>query len=176
MTFRLAWLRRQFPQARVVNVWRDVDDQWRSWVRRAQEYRGLEDVGQDSVEFNAFRLAATCDDLQEHFPELAASESSSGLERFSKLWELSRREHERHADVCINLRELHDDFEGALARITAASGVALDPQRLRPLVSGERRESRPPIVRPRGLRLLDRAGRRYAETRVRMQRRRAGGS
>jgi hypothetical protein len=169
--FRLGWLRRHFPDARVVNVYRDLDDQWRSWVRRAQEYAGREDVGQDSVAFMGFRLAAWCDDLAAAYPELAAERSSSGYERFSKLWTLSRREHERHADVCVNLLELHDDFDGALRRISAAVGFSLDPGSLRSLVASERRAGQQVKERSRGMRLVDRAGMRYAEARVQRQRR-----
>ena len=176
LAFRLGWLRRNFPLARIVNVWRDVDDQWQSWVRRSQEYRGREDVGQNSVDFGAFRLAAMCDDLAPTHPELAREASSSGFERFAKLWELSRREHELHADVCVNLRELHDDFEGALERISAAAGVELDPLRLRPLVATDRRDARAAMIRPRRRSLIDRAGMRYAELRARLQERHAPGS
>lgn len=174
LTFRLAWLRANFPQARVINIWRDKEDQWRSWVRRSQQYLGREDVGQGSVEFMGFRLAAWCEDLKSTFPELSADASTSGFERFSKLWELSREAHERHADLCINLREFHDDFDAALARVSRASGIALDADELRHLMAPERRRASAQVPRRRGLRLVDRAGLRYAETRVRLQRRRIG--
>lgn len=171
-TFRLGWLRSNFPRARIVNIWRDRDAQWQSWVRRAQEHLGREDVGQDSVDFMAFRLAAWCDDLQSVYPELAAERSSSGYERFSKLWDLSRREHEQHADVCVELGTLRSDFAGSCARISDAVGIELDPARLGRLVAPEQRSTQP-RSRIRAGRLLDRAGMRYAEARVRRQLRRS---
>ncbi len=167
-TFRFPWLKRKFPTARIVNIYRERDDQWRSWVRRAQEYTRREDVGQDGVDFMGFRLAAWCEDLAPHYPELAASASTSGYERFSKLWELSRAEHEAHADICVELGELRNDFDGSLGRISAATGVTLDPAALRHLVAPtvEHRAKRSD-VRKRLDRLVDRAGMRYAEVRVR---------
>lgn len=173
LTFKLGWLKATFPRARIVNVWRDRDDQWRSWVRRVQEHLGRDDVGQDAVDFMGFRLAAWCDDLEDRYPQLAAARSASGYERFSKLWDLSRREHERHADVCIELRQLREDFDGSCRRISDAVGFELDAARLRHLVAPERRETEP-RPRARRLGLVDRLGQAYAEARVRRQLRRRG--
>ena len=169
-TFRLAWLRRHFPQARIVNVYRDRDEQWGSWVRRAQEHLGRQDVGQDSADFMAFRLAAWCDELADTYPELAAERCSSGYERFSRLWQLSRDEHERHAHVCVNLSELRSDFPLACARISKAVGLELDPAHLAHLVAPER-GPRDATRTSRRDRVVDRIGMRYAEARVRLQRR-----
>ncbi|MBM2821859.1 MAG: hypothetical protein HW413_605, partial [Thermoleophilia bacterium] len=105
-TFRLGWLKARFPHAHIVHVWRDRDDQWRSVVRRTQEYLEREDIGQDRPDFMGFRMAAWCDDLAPTYPELAAERSSSGFERFCRLWELSQAEHCRHADVSVELAEL----------------------------------------------------------------------
>src|SRR5262249_39028316 len=44
-TFRLAWLRAQFPEATVVHIWRAPEAQWRSVVRRGQAHFGREDIG-----------------------------------------------------------------------------------------------------------------------------------
>jgi len=171
-TFRLGWLRAHFPEARIVNVWRDCEEQWRSWVRRSQEYRGVEDVGQDSVEFRAFRLPDWCDDLKSTYPELGAERSSSGYERFSKLWQLSREQHERFADVCVSLDELRNDFDRACERISAAVGFELEPTRLRHLVSRGGAGRSATGIEARAARLLDRAGARYAAARLELMRRR----
>ena len=49
LTFRLGWIRAQFPVAKVVHVYRDCDAQWKSTVRRAQAFYGTKDVGQENV-------------------------------------------------------------------------------------------------------------------------------
>ena len=173
-TFRLAWLKANFPHARIVHVWRERDDHWRSIVRRTQEYLGREDVGQDRPDFMGFRMAAWCDDLAPTYPELAVDRSSSGYERFCRLWELSQAEHRRYADVSVELAELKGDFEGACARMSAAVGFELDANRLRPfLATGVRAEAPRGRLRRRADRLVDRAGARYAEIRVRAQTKRA---
>lgn len=170
LTFRLGWLKANFPNARIVHVWRERDDLWRSIVRRTQEYLGREDVGQDRPDFMGFRMAAWCDDLAPTYPELAAERSSSGYERFSRLWELSREEHRRYADVSVELAELKEDFETACARMAAAVGFELDANRLRSFLAAGARTATPRSRLRRGAdRLVDRAGARYAEIRVRAQ-------
>jgi hypothetical protein len=166
-SFRLGWLRSRFPAARIVHVYRDLDDHWRSIVRRVQDHLGREDVGQDRPDFMGFRLAAWCDDLAATFPELAADRSSSGYERFSKLWRLSKTEQEKHADVSIGLEELKADFPNACARISEAVRVELDPARLQRFLATAPREPRAPGTLGRRLTtMVDRAGARYAEARV----------
>jgi Sulfotransferase family len=165
--FRLPWLRARFPAARVVHVYRDLDEQWESIVRRVQERLGRADVGQDRVDFMGFRMAAWCDDLEATYPELAAERSSSGYERFSKLWHLSKREQEKYADVSIALDDLRSDFPRACARISDAVGFELDVHGLSALLATGSRE--PPSRNRLRLeldRLVDRAGARYAEARV----------
>jgi hypothetical protein len=167
-SYKLGWLKANFPQARIVHIWRDRDDQWESILRRGRQRLGRQDVGEESVDFMAFRLAAWCDDLAESFPELARERSSTGYERFSKLWERSRREQQRHADVSIELAELKRDFEGACTRLSEGAGIELDPTLLRPYLSEERR--RPPRLGRAPLeRTIERIGQRYAEARVARQ-------
>jgi len=109
-TFRLGWLRAQFPQAKVIHIHRHRDEQWRSVVQRAQAHLGKQDVGQDEVTFNGMNMARWCEDLQDVFPELGAAHSQSGYERFCKLWELSYAEHRRHADLSVDYWDLTHNF------------------------------------------------------------------
>ncbi len=178
-TFRLAWLRAQFPQARIVNVFRDCEDQWQSWIRRAQAQLGREDVGQESVDFQGFRLRDWCEDLKSTFPELAAERSSTGYERFSKLWALSRQEHKRYSDVCVSHSELRNDTENALKRISAATGVPLDPSILQSYVITTPTRIRRPAAPHASVdvrSLIARAGRRYSDVRVAWARRKRAGN
>ena len=166
-SFRLGWLRARFPTARIVHVYRDLDSHWRSIVRRVQEHVGREDVGQERADFMGFRLAAWCDDLARAFPELAADRSSSGYQRFAKLWQLSKNEQERYADVSVALEELKADFATACAQVSAAVGFELDPLRLERFLAPDARPATPrPAFGGRLTRVVDRAGARYAEARV----------
>jgi hypothetical protein len=121
-----------------------------------------------------FRMAAWCDDLAPTYPELAIERSSSGYERFCRLWELSRQEHQRYANVSVELAQLKNDFETACAEISDAVGFELDAARLRSFLAPGARSTTPTSpLRRRIDRLVDKAGARYAETRVRRQTQRA---
>lgn len=168
--FRLGWLRRQFPRSRVVHVWRDREDQWESIVRRVQRHLGREDVGQSRVDFRGFNIATWCDDLAPVYPELEAGRSSSGFERFSKLWALSKAEQERHADISVRFRELTQEFESTFDRVRRAVGGDFPVVPLRSLVAGREVRRRPPIRgKSRGglAHWIDRLGRRFAREWVR---------
>ncbi len=174
-TFRLGWLKARFPTARIVHVYRDKDDQWNSIVRRSQEFYGREDVGQNRVDFNGFSLQRWCDDLQHTYPELAASACSSGYERFSRLWDLSYREHTRHADVSVALADLTADFRTTGGEIFETVGCPVDLHHLDSFVV---RSAAPGAMAPGRLvkamrsirRRVDNLGHRYARVRVRLRR------
>jgi len=166
LAFRLGWLKARFPEAKIVHVYRDKDKQWGSIVRRGQETLGRDDIGQHSVDFAGFNVAEFCEDLKRVYPELEASRSANGYERFSKLWEASFAEQQRHADVSIGLHELIGDFDGTCTRIGEAIDYAFDLDRLRPLVVSPPGKRPEPALRARAIELLDTVGRKYAKGRV----------
>lgn len=165
-TFRMAWLRARFPAAKVVHVYRDRDQQWRSMLRRVQAHVGREDIGQDSPDFRGFNIAPWCDDLAPIYPELARENFGDGYSRFCALWQLSKSENQRHADVSLDFAELTDDFDNAWARIAEAVGLTTPASALRPLVVKSSAKPKPRAAASRARQFLDRGGRRYAEIRV----------
>ena len=175
LAFRLGWFRARFPQAAIVHIYRSKDAQWRSIVRRVQAYHGREDVGQESVHFKGFSIARWCDDLAPTYPELDAGRSRTGFERFSKLWERSYDEHRRHAHVSIDYDDLVRDFDAVMVRLwSAIDAPAADLGKLRRLVVSRDRQQQLAAGHARkplgGIhRLTDRALRRYAGARVRLQ-------
>jgi len=173
MAFRLDWLRARFPQAEIVHIFRDKKAEWNSIVKRVQQHFGREDVGQADVNFNGFSLAFWCEDLKAQFPELDARNSSTGYERFCKLWELSLTAHRRHADISIDFADLTHDFEATCKRLFDAVGCRADVAALKPLVTAPERQKSVPIqaggLTARLNDLIHRAGRRYAKARVRAE-------
>jgi hypothetical protein len=123
IAFRLGWVRAAFPQATIVHIYRDRQDQWKSVVRRVQAHHGREDVGQERVGFTGFGIARWCDDLAPRFPELEAARSSTGFERFGKLWELSYQHNVRSSDISIDYKDLLQRFEPTCERLWNAIGV-----------------------------------------------------
>lgn len=167
LPFRLAWLKARFPNAKVVHIRRDPESQWKSIVKRGQAQLGREDIGQGSVHFPGFNVARWCEDLKNRFPQLKPECSSSGFERFSKLWQASDDQQRRHADISIDYRTLTHDFEAVCAQLRATLGCEFNLASLRELVVPDGDQA-PLANRPRPVRdLIDRAGRKYARLRVR---------
>lgn len=170
LTFRLGWLKAKFPQAKIIHIYRDKDEQWNSIVRRGQEYFGREDIGQGDVNFAGFSLARWCEDLKGVYPELDAQNFTTGYERFCKLWELSFAEHKRYADISVDLRELTQEWEAACQRIGECIGSEFDAATLKPFVVQPESRKLAPIeqsgMKKRAVDLIDRAGRKYARARL----------
>jgi len=168
--FRLGWVRARFPAARIIHIYRDREDQWKSIVRRGQEYVGREDIGQNRPDFAGFNVGAWCDDLSGTFPELAELNFQNGHDRFAKLWELSYAEQRRYADVSVALHELTHDFEATCARISQCIAYELDAVRLKDVVVQPENRIKTAIgtltLRRRVAQIVDRLGQRYARARL----------
>lgn len=174
ISFRLGWIRAHFPTAKIVHVYRDKESQWKSNVRRAQEYTRRQDVGQDRTDYNGFSVAAWCEDLKPIFPELDAGRFRTGFERFAALWERSFAENRRYADISIDYRDLIRDFDAAWVRLwTAVGGPPVEVEALKPFVVPPERQQ--DLVRPRSAvrryadRVIDRVGWKYAQARLRLR-------
>jgi hypothetical protein len=167
-TFRLGWLRAKFPQAKIVNIYRNREDQWNSIVRRVQTHFGREDGEQEDVMFNGFNIADWCEDLKTTFPQLDARASKTGYDRYCKLYELSGAENERYADVSIDYWELTHNFETTCERIWEIVECTADIAPLKQFVILPEKQ-KPLPVRRSGIKmqleyLLERAGRRYSKS------------
>ncbi len=173
LSFRIGWIRTTFPHAKIVHIHRRKEDQWKSVVRRVQAHVGREDVGQHSVHFAGFNLATWCEDLRGRFPELEATRSQTGFERFSKLWELSYEQNTRYADISIDYWDLTHDFEAVCERMWQAVGVTgIDTARLKKLVVAPENQT---AALPQGFvsrktrGAIDKLLRKYARARVRLR-------
>jgi hypothetical protein len=123
LSFRLGWLRARFPNAKIVHIYRDATSQWRSNIRRSQETRECEDVGQDSVDYDGFNVATYCEQLKSVFPELDAEKFSNGFERFRALWERSFLEGQKYSDVSIAYHDLTHNFESTWSNVWKVIGA-----------------------------------------------------
>lgn len=175
LTFRLAWLKQNFPQAKFIHIYRDRDAQWKSIVRRSQSYFNREDVGQDQVTFNGMSIAHWCDDLQSTYPELASANSQSGYERFCKLWRLSYDTNRQSADISINFTDLTSRLETVCAEIWDCIGCNCDIAQLKKLIVRPERQKpvaiNPPGIRKQLLRRLDNLGLWIARGIIKLRRR-----
>jgi hypothetical protein len=170
-TFRIAWLRAKFPDAKVVHIYRKKEAQWNSNLRRVQSDQRREDVGQDSVHYNGFAVASWCEDLKSTFPELHASHFNTGYERFCKLWELCYEYNKKYADISIDYGDLTGNFEPTCERIWQAIGATgIDTTALKQfMIPPEKQKSRmirSTSVAQRANLLIDRLGRKYSHARA----------
>jgi hypothetical protein len=86
--FRLPWLRRQFPGAAIVHLYRHPRDQWCSSLVRPEEVP--RDVTLASFEpFDHYYLARWARDLGRHFPFLTDLGETSAYRTFYVIWKLS---------------------------------------------------------------------------------------
>jgi hypothetical protein len=173
ITFRLGWFRANFPEAKVIHIYRGKEAQWRSIVRRVEAVRGGQ-AGEQSVQFNGFGIATWCEDLKGLYPELEAAQSQTGFERFAKLWERSYRENVAHADVSIAYEDLLRDPERTMHSMFEAVGIVdIDVAALSQFVGGPQKHGqeqgavRGALSAAQGL--ADRALRRYASVYARLR-------
>jgi Sulfotransferase family len=170
LTFRLGWLRANFPRAKIIHIYRDKEKQWNSMVRRVQATYGREEVGQHEPSFPGFNMAGWCEDLKSKYPQLDAARSKTGYERFCKLWELSFLENQRYSDLSVDYADLCADFTRTFTRICNCLGRSFDmesleryivaPDRQRQVLACSFRRGRPLSD------LINRVGRKYARIRL----------
>ncbi len=82
--FRLPWLRRNFPEARIVHIWRDARETFASTVRHLPPAR-IDDPGEDDM-YDQLHWSMS---LASVFPFLAGPSVTTSYHRIYYLWKLS---------------------------------------------------------------------------------------
>jgi hypothetical protein len=130
--FRLPWLSRQFPDARVVHVYPDPREQWVSTLQSDRFPPG------ESVEafapYDRFYLLTWARDLAAHFPFLDARTAAHPYALFYSLWRLSFAFGRRYADASFSVEELRERPAEQIPRLMHAAGVRADEYDLQALV------------------------------------------
>lgn len=127
--FRLPWLRRHYPEARLLHLYRHPRDQWVSSLVRPQ------DVPRDitTADFYAhdhFYLLAWLRDLAYQFPFLDPRYETSPYRLFYLLWRLSHHYGRAYAHASVSFEDLVAQPRVALASLLDAAqwpGVDLEP-------------------------------------------------
>lgn len=94
--FRLPWIRKAFPQARVVHLYRNVRDEWMSNISASQV-----DVDAD-LDADVCYLKTWSDDLVAVFPFLSIDRITHPYQRFYFIWKLSCLVGQTYADINIS--------------------------------------------------------------------------
>ena len=133
--FRLAWLRRQFPSARLIHLYRHPRDQWCSALVTPDAFPPSGTVEAFRASADHFYLMAWAADLAYWFPFLDERTTPHPYRLFYYIWRLSHAFGRRYAHASICYETLCAEPEAELARLMHAAGIAeFDRAALRSLI------------------------------------------
>jgi len=118
--FRLAWIKRNFPDARVLHLSRDPRDQWYSTLA------GFSGDIDSLVDFDQYSLATWARDLYKQFPFLATPQIEHAYQRFYYIWKLSYLAGQRLSDLSIAYEEILAEPRRLLTQILNFSSLYSD--------------------------------------------------
>ena len=120
--FRLPWLRRRFPEAAIVHLFRNPRDQWLSMVKEVPD-----DSIADPNENTNYDLVIWAASLSSSFPFLVGPHIRHSYERHYLLWKLSYLMGSRCADVSLSYdADFQDHPEVGVRKLLEAVGASPD--------------------------------------------------
>jgi hypothetical protein len=133
--FRLPWLRKQFPEATLIHLFRHPRDQWCSSLvdpTRVPRNVSVRDFGP----LDEFYLINWARDLSYVFPMLNPDEAEHPYDLFYLIWKLSYAFGRAYADMSVGFEQLSENPRSEVPRLMAAAGVErYDLERLNKLVT-----------------------------------------
>jgi hypothetical protein len=136
--FRLDWLRRTFPDARVIHLFRHPRDQWCSSLVDIRSFPSSARK-EDFAANDHFYLLSWAQDLRFQFPFIDLDAVEHPYQLFYFIWKLSYvfGRHYSHGSFCFE--ELVAAPEAQLARLMGASNIDdYDPERLKQVIVGQK--------------------------------------
>ena len=120
--FRLAWLRVQFPRAKILHIFRHPRDQWCSTIQG--KVCTPSSTLCDFERLDGFYLLAWGRDLRRAFPFVSLESTAHPYELFYQLWKLSYLFGRHHADHSLAFEDLLSEprrtLDAALASVEVA--------------------------------------------------------
>jgi len=112
--FRLSWIKQNFPNAKILHLYRHPRDQWCSFLTDSKVMN--KDQVQDTYR-DAFYLDLWCADLYKHFPILDKKITPHPYQRFYYLWKLSYLYGKQYSDLSISFENLTTDTVNVIGKI-----------------------------------------------------------
>jgi hypothetical protein len=132
--FRLAWLRQNFPGARLIHLYRHPRDQWCSSLVDPGSFPRDGSV-QSFDPHDHFYLLAWARDLSYTFPFLDPRGAKHPYDLFYLIWKLSYLLGRRHADASFSFESLCDSPDVELPRLMRSAGIEVyELSVLKPLI------------------------------------------
>jgi hypothetical protein len=136
--FRLPWLRRQFPRAKVLHLYRHPRDQWISSLVDPKEFT-KDGTVTEFARHDRYYLRMWASDLKYHFPFLSEDQVEHPYQLFYYVWKLSYLFGQRFAHVSLAYESILESPERSLADLFEKLGiVGADPASLAGLVEKPR--------------------------------------
>lgn len=120
--FRLPWLRRTFPNARIVHIYRHPRDQWCSVLQSVERFPPNGSM-LDFAAVDGFYLRRWASDLKYHFPFLDESRIEHPYQLHYYLWKLSYLYGQRFSDISFSYEELTTAPEQTVLDLCITCGV-----------------------------------------------------
>jgi hypothetical protein len=120
--FRLPWFRRNFPNAKIVHLYRHPRDQWCSALMDVKCFPREGRVGEFAAH-DKFYLLTWANDLKYHFPFLEPGAADHPYQLFYYVWKLSYLFGRRYADHSLAFEHLVGDPAGRLEELLGVLDV-----------------------------------------------------
>ena len=133
--FRLPWIRKNFPNAKLIHLYRHPRDQWVSTLMGDVAWMPREIGVREFAPLDRFYLLRWAEDLKYHFPFVDPKSAGHPYRIFYYLWKLSYLFGRRFADHSLSFEDLIDGPERVLSEVFEAIGMRdRDPSRLVSLI------------------------------------------
>jgi hypothetical protein len=120
--FRLPWLRRTFPRAKIVHLYRHPRDQWVSTLTDPARFTNKGTFAEFD-RHDEYYLKMWASDLKYHFPFLGECDDRHPYLVFYLIWKLSYLFGRRHADVSLAYEDLLAEPQSRLADLFGRIGL-----------------------------------------------------